>query len=57
MHNTHDQAVDTPTRTNAAAGPRVSGHDLPTVSPLPLMQLSTGLPVSAGHRKRFGLNC
>ncbi|WP_406047284.1 methyltransferase [Kribbella sp. NBC_00889] len=39
MRNTRDQA---PTGTNAAVGPRVADHDLPTVSPLPLMQLSIG---------------
>ncbi len=42
MHNTRDQAVATPTGTNAAVGPPVADRDLPTVSPLPLMQLSIG---------------
>jgi hypothetical protein len=42
MHNARDQALATPTGTNAAVERRVADHDLPTVSPLPLMQLSIG---------------
>ena len=42
MHNTREQALATPTGTSAAVEPRVTDHDLPTVSPLPLMQLSIG---------------
>lgn len=42
MHNTRDQALATPSGTNAAVEPRVADHDLPRVSPLPLMQLSIG---------------
>jgi precorrin-6B methylase 2 len=39
MPNTRDQAL---TGTSAAVDPRVADHDLPTVSPGPLMQLSIG---------------
>jgi hypothetical protein len=42
MQNVRDQALATPTGTNAAVEPRVAGHDLPMVSPLPLMELSIG---------------
>ena len=42
MHNTREQALATTTGTSAAVEPRVTDHDLPTVSPLPLMQLSIG---------------
>ena len=42
MRNTGDQALTTPTATKGAVEPRDADHDLPTVSPLPLMQLSIG---------------
>jgi len=42
MHNPREQALTAPTGTDAAVEPRVLDHDLPMVSPLPLMQLSIG---------------
>ena len=42
MHNARDQALTAPTGNDAAVEPRVADHDLPMVSPLPLMQLSIG---------------
>jgi hypothetical protein len=42
MHSTRDQALAIPTEAGAAVEPRVADHDLPTASPLPLMELSIG---------------
>lgn len=42
MHHARDNALTTPIGTNTAVEPRVADHALPTVSPLPLMQLSIG---------------
>jgi precorrin-6B methylase 2 len=42
LHDSRDQARTAPTGTAAAVEPRVVDHDRPTVSPLPLMQLSIG---------------
>lgn len=42
MQSTRDQVLATVTGTNRAGESRVAEHDRPTVSPLPLMQLSIG---------------